>query len=283
VSAGADLERTLQGMDDYDFEHFVADLWERMGWETEVSTQSTDRGIDVVATRRSPYEEKALIQAKRYGPNTTVGSPAIQQYASLKHQRHGVDKVLVVTTNGFSGQAEELAHQLNVKLVDGTDLVELVEELDATDLVERYVPAVREPKPETEPGTEVERGAVGTELGSVTGGRSADPSRPNAENEGRLTRHLPVERWKWVAGATGLWLLALALGGADGGVSLLLAWAALPYAILKDGTWTRWRRWYAAAALLPFFAMLVGAWYLLMRWRAVGFESAGGVDPDTDD
>lgn len=279
MSVGTDLKRTLQGMDDYDFEHFVADLWGRMGWETEVSNQSSDKGIDVVATRRSPYEEKALIQAKRYGPNTTVGSPAIQQYASLKHQRHGVDKVLVVTTNGFSGQAEELAHQLNVKLVDGDDLVGLVEELDAMDLVERYVPA-REP--ESEPAFETPASVDGprgveppTEPSNAGGNRSQG-------NDGRVAKRLPDERWKWVAGATGAWVLGIALAGADAGVIVLLAWAALPYAILKDGTWTRWRRWYAAAALVPVFAILVGGWYLLMRWRAVGFESADGVGENGD-
>ncbi|MEM4780177.1 MAG: restriction endonuclease [Halalkalicoccus sp.] len=287
------LQRALQSMDDYDFEHFVADLWERMGWSTEVSTQSADRGIDVVATRNSPYEEKALIQAKRYGPNTTVGSPAIQQYASLKHQRHGVDKVLVVTTNGFSGQAEELAHQLNVKLIDGEGLVGLVEDLEAADLVERYVPAIAKPEPEApEPaGTEPSDASIGDAPAAGTGttaevksgdvtGRSAgswDEELAGRENRGRLTRHLPAERWKWVAGATGMWALGIALAGTDLGFVMFLAWVALPYAILKDGQWTRWRRWYAVAAVvLVTFAVFVGLWYLLMRWRAVGFESLDG-------
>jgi hypothetical protein len=287
-----DLERVLQSMDDYEFEHFVADLWERMGWETEVSTRSADRGIDVVATRRSPYEEKALIQAKRYGPNSTVGSPGIQQYASLKHQRRGVDKVLVVTTNGFSSQAEELAHQLNVKLIDVEDLVGLIEGLDARDLVAEYVPAIREPEPEPERGVDRSApeastgagrgGSIGS--GSVERGRDA-PDEAGAvradtgdvdEADGRVTNHLPDQRWKWVAGATGAWALGIALAGTDLGVIALIAWIALPYTILKDGSWTRWRRWYAAAALLPVFAMFVGAWYLFMRWRTVGLESSGG-------
>lgn len=284
VNADTDLERALQRMDDYDFEHFVADLWERMGWKTEVSTQSADRGIDVVATRRSPYEEKALIQAKRYGPNTTVGSPAIQQYASLKHQRHGVDKVLVVTTSGFSGQAAELAHQLNVKLIDGESLVSLVEDLDAMDLVEQYVPAIREPEPEREAGPSTAESTVDTSRGVATESQPADPVQVDAtvsearsteeETEGPLAKRLPDERWKWVAGATGAWVLGVALAGTDLGVIVLLAWIGLPYAVLKDGTWTRWRRWYAVVAVVPGVGPFVGAWYLLMRWRAVGFESA---------
>lgn len=81
-----------------------------------------------------------LIQAKRYGPNTTVDSPEIQQYASLAHQEDGVDKVLVVTTNEFSRQALELAHDLNVKTIDGDDLVHIIREEDAVDLVAEYLP-----------------------------------------------------------------------------------------------------------------------------------------------
>jgi len=69
-----------------------------------------------------------LIQAKRYGPNTTVGSPDVQQYASLRQQFENVDKVLIVTTNGYSRQAREIAEDLNVKLIDGDGLVELIDE-----------------------------------------------------------------------------------------------------------------------------------------------------------
>lgn len=209
MNTGVDLKRALQELDDYDFERFVADLWERLGWNTEVSTRSADRGIDVVATRRSPYEEKALIQAKRYGPNTTVGSPAIQQYASLKHQRHGVDKVLVVTTNGFSSQAEELAHQLNVKLVDGDDLVKLVEDLDAMELVERYAPMNRVLKPESAPTLETPTPTDNSQ-NSKTFTKSGESKADETETDnGWLAEWLPDERWKWVAGATGMWVLGV--------------------------------------------------------------------------
>jgi len=80
-----------------------------------------------------------LIQAKRYGPNTTVGSPDVQQYASLRHQFENVDKVLIVTTNGYSRQAREIAADLNVKLIDGDGLVELIDEYDSLDLVAEYL------------------------------------------------------------------------------------------------------------------------------------------------
>ncbi len=139
IESVGELEAVLQQMDPYEFEHFIAELWTRMGWETTVSSASTDKGVDVIARKETPYEQTLLIQAKRYGPNSTVGLPDIQQYSSLRHQYDDVDKVLVVTTNEFTGQARELADQLNVKLINGNDLAELIAEQEALDLVDEYL------------------------------------------------------------------------------------------------------------------------------------------------
>lgn len=139
VDSPAQLQAILQQMDPYEFEQFVADLWRKMGWDTEVSTAAGDKGVDVIARKSMPYEQLLLIQAKRYGPNTTVGSPDIQQYASLRHQFEHVDKVLIVTTNEFTQQARETATNLNVKLINGHQLVELIDEHEALDLVAEYL------------------------------------------------------------------------------------------------------------------------------------------------
>jgi len=137
-----ELKRRLRVMDDYDFEHFVAELWEKMGWDARVSQASMDAGIDVIATKEMPYPEKKVIQAKCYGDNTTVGGPDIQQYASLKHQVEGADSVVVITTSDFTSSARERARELNVKLVDGEQLVDLIKRNDAYDLVSKYIPEV---------------------------------------------------------------------------------------------------------------------------------------------
>ena len=53
------------------FERFGADLWAAQGWNIRI-------------TRDSSVSEKRLIQVKRDGPNNPVGSPEVQQYASLR-------------------------------------------------------------------------------------------------------------------------------------------------------------------------------------------------------
>jgi restriction system protein len=129
------LRRRLQRMDPYDFEKFIGDVWTYLGWETRVVGEPGDQGIDVIAT---DGENKQLIQAKRYGPDTTVGSPEVQQYASLRLQEDGVDQVTIVTTGTFSRQAEDLAPDLDVILVDGEDLLGILEELEAFEVFARH-------------------------------------------------------------------------------------------------------------------------------------------------
>lgn len=133
------LKNRLQRMDNYDFEHFVADLWEIQGWDTEVEQQSGDAEVDVRATRATPYPQKQLIQAKRYQSSTTVGGPDIQQYASLRSQEEGVDAVVIVTTSSFTRSAKERARDLNVKLVDGDKLVSMVNVLHAQHVADKYL------------------------------------------------------------------------------------------------------------------------------------------------
>ncbi len=135
------VRQHLQQMDPERFEHFVADLWERFGWQTRVVGKPGDQGIDVIATTADG--ECQFIQAKRYGPNTTVGSSEVQQYASLRLQADGdVNQVTIVTTGGYSEQAEAMAPDLEVVLVDGQELVELVLEAGATELVAVYVDTI---------------------------------------------------------------------------------------------------------------------------------------------
>lgn len=139
----------LRQMDPYDFEHFIADLWRAQGWETTVSQESVDQGIDIVATKNSPFQQKQVIQVKRYAEDNTIGSPKVQQYASLRQQEDGADVSVIVTTSSFTHQAEEIAQNLNVKLVDADVIYTLLEETDRFDLVSEYAPLPVESRQES--------------------------------------------------------------------------------------------------------------------------------------
>lgn len=162
------LRRRLQAIDDYEFENFVADLWRRRGYDATVSNGSRDMGVDIEAFDTSgPFDRKEVIQAKRYSEGNKVGRPKIQQYHTLKEQDAEADMAVVVTTSEFTRTAEDWADEHNVKLVDGDGLVELVEEIGAHDLVDRYAPAEiprEEPAPEPEPVSESTTSATDSEI-----------------------------------------------------------------------------------------------------------------------
>ena len=266
IETPAQLKAVLQQMDPYEFEYFVADLWEKMGWETTVSSESADKGIDVTARKSTPYDQLVLIQAKRYGPNTTVGSPEIQQYASLKHQQSGVDKVLMVTTNEYTQQARELADQLNVKCIDGDDLVELVDQQEAFDLVADYLEFIEPAKADTESTAAVQEDAVLTGEQPDVAESTTEPAQQATAVESTVWHKLvAVATLGWVA----LFVGATVLPDAVFGLVLFAAWIGLPVGIYLDSRrlpagWPT-RTWaYVLGSLLPLAALLAGVIYL---WR----------------
>lgn len=208
-----ELKAQLQSMDEYEFEHIVADLWGEMGWDTTVSQASVDAGLDVIAEKHTPYHQKKVIQAKRYGDSTTVGGPDIQQYSALKQQVDDADSVVIVTTSSFTSSGESRASDLNVKLVDGDDLVDLIADLEAFDVVDDYLEITRtvteevtvepEPGPEPDPAPTEDPEPVETATSDETQETDGDLVS-GASVTDSPSAFLGFTHWNWVAGVTGV-------------------------------------------------------------------------------
>lgn len=278
VDTAEQLTAILQQMDPYEFEHFVADIWERMGWETEVSSASADKGVDIIVRKSRPYDQLVLIQAKRYGPNSTVGSPDVQQYASLRQQYDGVDKVLIVTTNGYSRQAREIAEDLNVKLIDGDGLVELIEEYDSLDLVAEYLDFI-EPAEQVDQSDSDESELSGGE--SPTKTEAATPDEASTNSESLTPETESSTRWRnAILGTSVGWLVVFfgvtALPEGLWSVLFVGTWFGLPTAIYLDSRslaeyseWPKYRWLYMMSSLVWFVAVIPGLIYLWRRRSAV--------------
>lgn len=115
----------LQGMDPYDFEGLVGEVWESKGYDTHVRQGSQDRGIDVEAEKDS---ERVLIQAKRYNSDNRVGSEEVRKYATLWQQEPSANKIIIVTTSTFTSEAKRVAAEQNITLVDGEGFLETMGE-----------------------------------------------------------------------------------------------------------------------------------------------------------
>jgi hypothetical protein len=108
-----------------EFERVLADLWCAMGYTVTVVGGPGDKGIDILAVMERGVPFTVGIQAKCYGPTNKVGVREIREYASLLAKRE-VDSIIVVCTSGFTEEALREAKDLNVKTINGGQLLELL-------------------------------------------------------------------------------------------------------------------------------------------------------------
>jgi hypothetical protein len=139
TSSTSEIGAYLDEVEPYEFEQFVADVWEELGYRTEVTSGSQDRAIDVVAEQDTPVKQKMLIQAKAYSEGNRIGSGEVRDYATLYQQDDDVDRVVLVTTSGFTTPAKELAQDLDVAAIDRGDLIGLIDDAGMAPEVEPEV------------------------------------------------------------------------------------------------------------------------------------------------
>lgn len=128
------LLANILGQESYFFEKLVMDLLEKMGYggelsePSEVTSKSGDQGIDGIIRQDALGFDKIYVQAKRWSPERSVGSPDIQQFAGALMGK-GATKGLYITTSYFSNAAKEFVDKhmtAKIVLVDGEMLTSLM-------------------------------------------------------------------------------------------------------------------------------------------------------------
>lgn len=109
---------TLSGVE---FEKFICELFEFMGYACNLTSTTGDNGIDVIASNK---HHTIGIQTKLYFGHG-VGNKAVQEAYSGKCY-YNLDFGMVITNSYFSKPAINLAHHLNVILIDRNDLITIL-------------------------------------------------------------------------------------------------------------------------------------------------------------
>lgn len=110
------LSSNFSFMSPYDFEEFVAKLFNKLGYNTITTSKTGDYGVDVIAENGF---EKVAIQCKKYHEGNTVGNQTIQMLlGAMQLQGLKADRGVVVTTSHFTRQAYKQAEDNNVELWD---------------------------------------------------------------------------------------------------------------------------------------------------------------------
>lgn len=151
------------------FEHEVRQLVEAFGYKAETTQPSHDSGVDVIAFHQT---RRLVIQCKLYGRGS-IGAPVITQLAGCRQLFHVTD-ALCITTSRFTHQAQEVAKQLNIHLIDREKLLLLCRERNLT------IPSLT--------GLEYSTGyVIDLQQAQITLGR--DPSNIVKINDHNISRH----------------------------------------------------------------------------------------------
>jgi len=111
-----DPERLL-ALSPREFEHFTAELLERLGYsDVKTGQGSKDRGVDVTAYINHPLGvERVIVQCKRHALSHKVGEPVIKQLLT-DTQLHQAARGLVVTTSYLTSDARLLVDAFRYRL-----------------------------------------------------------------------------------------------------------------------------------------------------------------------
>lgn len=121
----------VDAMNGYEFEKFLAEIFQTIGYDVEGTKLSGDQGADLFATR---FGKKVVIQAKNY--SGSVGNSAVQEAISAK-AFYACDEAMVVTNSYFTKSAIELATSAAVRLVGRADFQVYLDEYNQK-IIERF-------------------------------------------------------------------------------------------------------------------------------------------------
>lgn len=110
----------ISNLSGYQFEEALCNIFEKLGYNTEITSKSHDQGADLII---SQDDTKIVVQAKYYQGKVSNG--AIQEIVAAKAY-YGADGAMVVTTGSYTHSAIELAEVNDVVLWDGEKLSEVL-------------------------------------------------------------------------------------------------------------------------------------------------------------
>ncbi|MEW6410102.1 MAG: SNF2-related protein [Nitrospirota bacterium] len=109
------------------FERLIANLYEKMGYQVKLTTQTKDQGIDIHAKRLSETGTEYLaIQCKHY-PNGVVGVEHARSLYGVIQDQPSITKGVLVTSGEFSRECKEFARGKRIELFNGKYLCGLFE------------------------------------------------------------------------------------------------------------------------------------------------------------
>jgi len=112
----------LRNMHPAEFEEYIADLFSRLGFKTEVTGGSYDKGVDVIA-KKDGIEH--YIQCKKF-ITSIVNVHDIRDFYGAVADHLAKGKGYFITTNKFTLEAEKFSEDKPIELIDGQKLIKYI-------------------------------------------------------------------------------------------------------------------------------------------------------------
>jgi restriction system protein len=99
------------------FEELVATIFRNNGFNVELTPETRDGGIDIVAVQKDGFGGSILnlVECKRYLPENKVGIGVVQRMFGVVEQ-HRATQGIIVTTSSFSRDAQTCAQSSQYRL-----------------------------------------------------------------------------------------------------------------------------------------------------------------------
>ena len=127
-----DLLSGLESISPEEFELLIAKLYDRMGYDINLTPRSRDGGIDIHAKRLTEVGTECFaIQCKHYLGRSVGVDHARSLYGVIQAQSH-ITKGILVTSGRFSADCREFAARKRLELFDGPYICGLLVKYDVS-------------------------------------------------------------------------------------------------------------------------------------------------------
>lgn len=117
----------IKNMSHRDFEFFVADIFEKLGFSVKITQPTRDGGRDIIATKANPIPYTLIVECKHWGENHKVDVSVVRSVYGVQMATQANQSV-IVTSSKFTRDARMFAAERKnlMALWDIDDLLKLV-------------------------------------------------------------------------------------------------------------------------------------------------------------
>lgn len=119
----------LRSMDEFDFEIYVKNLYQKLGYSNaRVTSKTNDEGRDIEMNRDSD-SELYFVEVKKYGENSIISRPQIQKLCG-SCMVEGAKGIFVTCGGGYSKPALDYAKKANIQCITKEQLLNMIEAVE---------------------------------------------------------------------------------------------------------------------------------------------------------